>query len=168
MVVFELAEDLQRSGYTVLIIFLRSIYNNLYKLTDDSKILEKYRSFRLTYRFFDKMTLFITQKNLCYFLSFMKKLGFEVNVHAFSFQENSKFVVKNNIPETIIIKRLIATAWETAYFVNEYTPDVLKYYLVQHSEDDSSFSGTLSYAATKTYSFPLKKIVINVIVQNRF
>ncbi|MEM0133604.1 MAG: glycosyltransferase family 4 protein [Thermoplasmatales archaeon] len=168
MVVFELAEDLQTNGYTVLIIFLRSLYTNLYRSTHDSNILEKHRSIGLMTIFFDRMTLFITQKNLCYFLSFMKKLGYDVNMSAFSFQKNSKFVVKDNIPDTIIIKRLIATAWETAYFVNEYRHDVLKYYLVQNNEDDISFSGTLSYAATKTYSFPLKKIVINAITQNRF
>ena len=66
---------------------------------------------------------------------------------------------------------IIATAWQTAYFVREYcikNKDVKPLYLIQNSEDDFSFSGINSNNAKETYSFPFKKIVINRNLYNRF
>ncbi|MEM3811933.1 MAG: hypothetical protein QXX98_03045 [Thermoplasmata archaeon] len=168
MVVFELANDLQRNGYTVLIIFLGNLYHNLYKMTQEAAILKRYRLSGLTSRIYEEITLFFGQKNFHFFLNILKILGYDVNEDALSLLKNFQFVVKNNIPKKLVTKRLIATGWETAYFVNEYRQKTIKYYLVQNSEDDVSFSGNLSYMATKTYSFPLKKIVINKVTQNRF
>lgn len=74
---------------------------------------------------------------------------------------------ENNIPET---KLIIATAWQTAYFVNNFSKvhKSIPYYLIQHSEDEPSFSGENSINAKKTYDFNFKKIVINEKVYNRF
>lgn len=65
---------------------------------------------------------------------------------------------------------IIATSWKTAYFVRGlYEKYNFKpFYLVQHSEDDVSFSGKNSANAKLTYTFPFKKIVINQKVYNRF
>ena len=66
---------------------------------------------------------------------------------------------------------IIATGWQTAYFVNEYLQihdPKRAFYLVQHSEDDPSFSEIGSSYASKTYEFPLKKLVINESVLSRF
>jgi glycosyltransferase involved in cell wall biosynthesis len=66
---------------------------------------------------------------------------------------------------------IIATAWQTAYFVKEYCineKDVKPLYFIQNSEDDVSFSGSNSNNATETYTFPFKKIVISEKLYNRF
>lgn len=65
---------------------------------------------------------------------------------------------------------IIATSWETAYYVNGYIKNhnAIPYYLVQHNEDDVSFSGNNSIDAKKTYDFNFKKIVINKKVYARF
>lgn len=168
MVIFELAVDLQRKGYAVLIIFLRRLYYNLYAITQERAFLDTYRPFGLIHRVLSKVTLLITPKNFHFFLDIAKKLGFNVNENAFTFLKDFRFVIKDNIPKHLDTKRLIATAWGTAYFVNKYSQKTIKYYLVQNSEDDVSFSGSLSKFATRTYSFPLKKIVINRVTQNRF
>jgi len=65
---------------------------------------------------------------------------------------------------------IIATSWETAYYVNDYIKNhnSMPYYLVQNSEDEPSFSGKNSINAKKTYDFNFKKIVINKKIYNRF
>ncbi|MGC9107704.1 MAG: hypothetical protein ACP5IE_05900 [Infirmifilum sp.] len=67
-------------------------------------------------------------------------------------------------------KAVVATAWQTAYFVKEYAKRTgsRPYYLVFHEEDDPSYSGPNSPLAKETYSFPFKKIVINRRVYYRF
>ncbi len=70
------------------------------------------------------------------------------------------------------IHLLIATAWETAYFVKEYlhisVNNVKPFYFIQNSEDEASFSGPNSSNAAQTYNFVFKKIVINKRVRQRF
>ncbi len=70
------------------------------------------------------------------------------------------------------IKRVIATAWSTADFTSNYVKinkDAMDYYLVQHSEDDVSFSGNLSIYASQIYNLSsLKKIVTNKLEHKRF
>lgn len=67
---------------------------------------------------------------------------------------------------------IIATFWETAYFVSRYIRSSKNnskgYYLIQNDEDDVSFSGENSDNAKATYKFDLKKIVINKRMYTRF
>ena len=65
---------------------------------------------------------------------------------------------------------IIATAWETAYFVNDFLQNhnSLGMYLIQNSEDEAVYSGNASGLASKTYAFNLKKIVINNSLRERF
>jgi len=66
------------------------------------------------------------------------------------------------------VKRMIASRWDTAYYVKGAEAE-LKYYLVQHGEDAPSYSGPYSDLARATYSFAqLKKITINQEVYERF
>ena len=82
----------------------------------------------------------------------------------------SLYLIQNKIPK-LNTKIIIATAWQTAYLVNEYKAsgsNLRPYYLVQNSEDDPSFSGLNSPNAKITYTFELKKIVINKKMLQRF
>ena len=67
-------------------------------------------------------------------------------------------------------KAVIATAWSTARTAVEIKEkkNSRGYYLIQNSEDHVSFSGNRSAEASETYSFPLKKIVINDELLSRF
>ncbi len=67
-------------------------------------------------------------------------------------------------------KSVIATAWTTARaaVAIKEKENSKGYYLIQNSEDHASFSGNRSSEAAETYSFPLKKIVINDELMKRF
>jgi glycosyltransferase involved in cell wall biosynthesis len=84
------------------------------------------------------------------------------NVDCFYWNRIADVKIKTNI--------IIATAWETAYFVNEFIKknNSKPFYLIQHSEDEPSYSGKNSINAERTYHFPFKKIVINKVVFKRF
>lgn len=84
------------------------------------------------------------------------------NTDCYLYRSADKVEIKANI--------IIATLLETAYFVEELYKkyNFSPFYLIQNSEDDPSFSGENLTNAKLTYSFPLKKIVINQKVYNRF
>lgn len=84
------------------------------------------------------------------------------NTNCYLYRSADKVEIKTDI--------IIATGWQTAYFVRELYKkyNFNPFYLVQNSEDDTSFSGKNSTDAKLTYNFPLKKIVINQKLYNRF
>ena len=51
------------------------------------------------------------------------------------------FSVKNDLPKRLRTQRIVATAWQTSYFVNRFQGSNFKYYLVQNDEDNPAFSG---------------------------
>lgn len=182
MVVFELSKHLIEKRYTVLIIFLKETYKNLYSIIKDQKILKTVEESDLKFRIFDKFqnTTFINLliKMTIKYPLFLDLFVFKTNrsttenktenlLSEFNF-DNINFIVSSNIPKKIKTRRIVATAWETSYFTNLYQECKLKYYLVQHNEDDPSFSGQLSTLAKRSYDLNLKKIVINKRMQKRF
>ncbi len=102
---------------------------------------------------------------------FINKLLFRTDYN-YNILKNTDCYLYTNIEDIEFKTRLmIATAWQTAYFVKEYCikeKDVKPFYFVQNSEDDISFSGSNSNNAKETYTFPFKKIVINRKIYNRF
>lgn len=80
------------------------------------------------------------------------------------------FFTKNAKDLDISSNAYIATAWQTAGLVHQLASngDSKGFYLIQNEEDRKSFSGNLSEEARKTYDLPLKKIVINKSLQERF
>jgi glycosyltransferase involved in cell wall biosynthesis len=65
-------------------------------------------------------------------------------------------------------RRVFATHFSTAFFVAHCAATIEKFYLIEHSEDDPSYSGKLSQVASLTYSLPLRKIVTNRKMYDRF
>ena len=92
-----------------------------------------------------------------------KKLGKFDKKYAFN--NKIKIITRiNNLPN---IKNLIITTWLAAYPALSIKAES-KYYFIQNSEDDESYSGYLSSYAKKTYDFKFNKIVINEKEYERF
>lgn len=183
MVVFELSKYLVDNEYKVLVIFLRRMDRNLYKFLKKKEIIDRMKSNTLKFKLYDyfqttllvQLLIGIIKK----FPSFLGLIGIRTRgdqtkdgSHNFFLSEFNfsgiDFLVRDNIPKKLQTHRIVATAWETAYFVDRFVGCNLKYYLAQHDEDDPSFSGKLSNIARKSYDLNLKKIVINKHMQERF
>ena len=182
IVVFELSRYLTERGYKVLIIFLKRMNRNLYNFVKDKKLLDKIRSASLKFKIYDYFQNTISARFLISIIrkhpSYLKIMGFKLSRDSISHTagtyfsefnfENIDFLVRKVIPDRLQTRRLIATAWETSYFVDPFQGCKLKYYLVQHDEDNPAFSGQLKNLAHRSYDLNLKKIVINKRMQERF
>jgi glycosyltransferase involved in cell wall biosynthesis len=161
-IVYRLANNLNLNLIKTAIVFLKNppIYVPHYKLGLRSK---KYALIKII---FNKV---FSSGRLGYFYKFISKLNltdYDYNIlnntDLYRFEYAEDFHLDAKI--------IFATAWETAYYVNELRRKRMfnAYYLVQNSEDDPSFSGENSPNATSTYNFNFKKIVINKKLLNRF
>lgn len=173
MVVVELADYLTKKGYKVLILFIKDIKANLVRthflpvsLKNSFNLYTKQKLFMIIMH--HKLVLSFLVKFYDHFHRIYSLFGVNLNPAALLKIIKNEWKISNGIPNNLRTNRLIATAWETAYFVNQFNRCSLKYYLVQNSEDDPSFSGFLSDLARKTYDFNLKRIVINKLMQERF
>ena len=95
-----------------------------------------------------------------YKLRLYKLLGVDYN---YSILDNIDLYYYETIEDVKIKTNIvIATSWETAYFVREYVKKhkIETLYLVQGSPDDVSVSGKNSDNAKLTYTFPFKKIAV--------
>lgn len=182
MVVFELSKYLAERGYNVLIIFLKRINRGLYNFEKDKNLLDKIWSTSIKSNIYDFVQNTISTRFLLSILrkhpSYLKIIGFKLSTDQivptvgtffseFNF-DNINFVVRKGIPDRLQTRRIVATAWETAYFVHRFQGCKRKYYLIQNDEDNPSFSGQLEDLARKSYDLDLKKIVINRHMQERF
>ena len=182
MVVFELSKYLTNRGYKVLIIFLKRMHRNLYNIEKEEELLNKIKADSLKSKVSGSLQNTLYTQFLISLIrrrhSFLKTIWFKLSrdsithsdgtfLSKFSF-DNIDYFVRKRIPKKLETRRLIATAWETSYFVDRFCGCKFKYYLVQHDEDNPVFSGRLNGLAHKSYDFPLKKIVINKQMQERF
>jgi glycosyltransferase involved in cell wall biosynthesis len=72
----------------------------------------------------------------------------------------------------LTFKRLIASSWETTYFVNYHKAECAKYNIIQYGDDpiyDRDYLQGVDFKLLlQTFSFPLKKIVINELHFRKF
>lgn len=173
MVVFELSRYLVDDGNLVSIIFLKRIAQNLLKLTKDKNI-ENFFINSLKNKFLSVFLNTLTLRFLNILIkrypNVLKKTLFPVlGNFLIEFDSNGiDYVVAKEVPKKFGTKRIIATKWDTAYFVDQFQNCKFKYYLAQHNEDDPAFSGALSELARKSYDLRLQKVVINSYMFNRF
>jgi glycosyltransferase involved in cell wall biosynthesis len=68
------------------------------------------------------------------------------------------------------IEKIIASSWETTYYINEFlkTHKSKAYYLIQHDESSADYSGRFATLASKSYEFNYVKIVTNKPLLNLF
>jgi glycosyltransferase involved in cell wall biosynthesis len=103
-----------------------------------------------------------------YKLRFLRLLGVDYD---YSILDNVDCFYWKRIEDVKIkTKIIIATHWETAYFVNEFIKknNSKPFYLIQNSEDAPSANGKNSINAERAFHFPFKKIVINKALFKRF
>lgn len=168
-IVYRLASGLIKRKFKVAIVFTVDPYkyvqkyipdNNLTKMEPEKQhpILRRLiygGRFTWVYRNWHMISKFVFKNDYDY--SILKKVDF--------------YLVANVEDLNLKFKRIVATAWSTAYFVKEIlekVSDVEGYYFIQNSEDDPSFSSQNSKNASDTYDFNLKKIVINRKLYERF
>jgi glycosyltransferase involved in cell wall biosynthesis len=164
-IVYQIAHNLNGSGIKTAIIFQKdaSIFIPNYK---EDKSMKK-NGIVIIKKGFE--VLFNNRRiETFYRLRLYRFLGIDYD---YSVLDNVDCYYYNGI-ENVNIKTdlIIATAWPTAYFVNEFVKKYKSkpFYLIQNSEDEPSFSGINSTNAEETYHFNFKKIVINRKLYTRF
>jgi len=164
-IVYQIAHNLNVSGIKTAIIFLKnvSIFIPNYK---EDKSMKKNGTGIIKKGFY---VLFNDRRiEIFYRLRLYRFLGIDYD---YSILDNVDCYYYNGIENVNITTDLIiATSWETAYFVNEFIKNYKSkpFYLIQGSEDEPSFSGINSTNAEETYHFNFKKIVINRKLYTRF
>lgn len=162
-VMLQLAHMLKDDGYKVGILFVPKIERYFTENLSDY----------LTYKFYlDSLAL----RYKIFGLAFHNKLGMKLLWIKRKIRGELEGIPSmtgisiffQRIPENVSSKRAIAVGWRSAYVVNKLSYKCNKYYLVQHDEDNISYSGTLSELASKTYSFDFRKIVYNHHLTERF
>ena len=161
-IVYRLAQALNKENIRTSIIFLSKpeIYIENYIMTGNVKNSIKLNIFNLSFNG--------KRINFFYDLRLYKLLRIDYD---YSILDNVDLYLYETIEDVKIqTNAIVATAWQTAYFVREYIKlhKNKSFYLVQNSEDDFSFSGKNSDNAKLTYDFPFKKIVINNNLLERF
>ena len=165
-IIFQLCYRLKLDGYKVGIIVIKNTRKYLYSIKKDPRILS------ISLRKHTKIRSIIfntTFNNL--FGDILRKINrIDYNFNILKGIDILFVDTPKNIK--VRVKRIIATSWNTADFTNEYLnlrSETKGYYFVQHSEDDTSYSGELSRYAAETYNIKnLKKMVINKGMYNRF
>jgi len=82
-------------------------------------------------------------------------------------------ILSPNSLSKLTFKRLIASTWETTFFVNYYKADCAKYNIIQYGLCEAAYAGDYLQGMDfklmlHTFSFPLKKIVINDVHLRKF
>lgn len=165
-IVYKLAQGLNQNNIKTSIIFLKdpSVYisNHIREYSQSFMIRMLYVMFKLVFSG--------NRINILYRLKFLLKSIIGVD-YDYSVLDNVDCYLYDTV-ESVKIKTdiIIATAWQTAYFVKEFTNNYNSkpFYLIQNSEDDPSFSGENSVNVKKTYGFDFTKIVLNKKLYNRF
>ncbi len=78
--------------------------------------------------------------------------------------------IRDPINTKLGTKKIIATSWETAYYVEDFlkTHSSDGYYFIQHDESLIGYSGKFSERAKDTYNLHLNKIVTNTPLMQLF
>jgi glycosyltransferase involved in cell wall biosynthesis len=150
-ILYSIAKRLSDQGLNVGWVLFLNPYRFIYKVTRNPSLLQ-YVSLNATINILKTKVGFILRNRL------MKKTqNCELTLNGISIL-NPKSLKK------VSFKRLVASAWETTYFVNHYNTESVKYNLIQycaHEYLSDYIQGVDTNLVSQTFSFPLKKLVIN-------
>ena len=160
-VLIHLVHYLKKEGYSVGILFL----SHFEKYLQGSDYIP-YKKYIYSLRTINKI----------FILFFHNKIGYEIlQIRRRVLGESDEarrlrniFTYFQYIPSEVFCKRVVAVGWRSAFLMNKMCNSSKKYYLIQHDEDDPSYSGNLSTLVEKTYHFTCKKIVYNEHLFKRF
>lgn len=161
-VVYELGKRLSENGNSVGILFLRNVYRNLSKKVTDEALDTYIRTEGKKYSIFSRI---FNHKSTYKLLPIFRKI-FGVTYKE-KFGKIEIFFSNGDFSERSV-KRVVANGWQTAFFVRDFPFTQKKYYFIQQEDDDVSCNGALAKLAGKTYSFDMKKLVINEEMAKRF
>lgn len=166
-IVYRLASSIKRKNLECAIIFPVDLYKYIpdYVRNNNNKMIYlAYKAF--TGIFYAKRFNYIFK-----YWEFINKLFLKTD-YFFNMLRNVDSYIYGKVEEVKFkTKLMIATGWETAYFVKEYIKinmDTTPLYFIQNSEDAPSFTKLNSQKAKETYALDFKKIVINKKLLNRF
>ncbi len=155
-IVYRLSNYLASKKYKTGILFVR--------IDDNTKYKKSIRSILLNY-LFRKFTHSIFRYNSI--LTFVDKI---IGSHYdYSILKKVDLIFDND--NNLDASRIFATAWPTAYRVNEYLDkhNTKGFYLIQNFEDNKLFSGNNYNKASKTYKLKrLRKVVVCNGLYKRF
>jgi glycosyltransferase involved in cell wall biosynthesis len=150
-ILYSIAKRLSDQGLNVGWVLFLNPYRFIYKVTRNPSLLP-YVSLSATINILKSNVGFIFRNRLV-----KRTQNYERTLNGISIL-NSKSLKK------VSFKRLIASAWETTYFVNHYNTESEKYNLIQycaHEYLSDYIQGVDTNLVSQTFSFPLKKLVIN-------
>lgn len=138
-VVYRLANCLNLNGVRCGIVFLKdpSVFIPNYKRTIHRTTIKK-----LLLYIFNKI---FNNKRIKYFYKLIMPIFTDYN---YTILNNTDLYYYGSIRDFVLNTKIIfATAWQTAYFVNEITNKKMfkAYYLIPHSEDDRSSQETIVF-----------------------
>lgn len=165
-VLYSLIRCLSDHGYNVGLVLFLNPYRFIYKVTRNSSLLSHIRCWKtIKCAMFDQFSSAKFGYVLLYF--FMKR----IRVREHNFKDIA--VVTPSLLRKLNFKRLIASPWETTYFVNYYNAECAKYSIIQYGDQPAVYAqeylqGISLDLISQTFSFPLKKIVLNEEELKRF
>ena len=160
---YELARRLSKDGHNVGILFVRDIYRCIYGIEKSEAMNQFLKSRSKIFRSYEKLiNTHVGYRFLLPILRKAMKVEYSDNLDGilvfFTTRELRKYT----------IRFVFASSWQAAYVVNVNFHNSKKFYLIHHEEDSTPFASKLATIASNTYSFDLKKIVINQKVFERF
>jgi glycosyltransferase involved in cell wall biosynthesis len=158
-ILYSLASRLSDLGYNVGWVILLNPYRFIYKVTRNHTL--------LPYVSTSAIINIVRSKFGYVFRKYFTK-GVYNNEHTLG---GISILYPNSLGK-LTFKRLIASAWETTYWVNYYNSECAKYNIIQYGDDPvylpDYIPGVDVNLVSQTFSFSLKKIVINELHLNRF
>lgn len=159
-VIYSLTRRLSDQGYNVGWVLFSNPYRFIYRVTRNRSLLPYVRGWKaIKNAMWDE--LFSSKFGYISRYRFMKR----VYARATGYNLEGISVFTPRLLRKVNFKRLIASPWETAYFVNYYNVECVKYNIIQYCADPADsqdyLRGTDLDLISQTLLFPLKKIVIN-------
>jgi len=162
-VFLKLANLLKKDGYKVSIMYVRNYYHALMTICEDAR-LKSYVERESNKKFVERLQIKISLTSfgaiLIFWLEMIIKKMSGIDDFQLLLGIKKIFVLSESIPE-FSGSVLIASWWGLSYLLDYMQIDdkrTKKYYMIFHSEDDSTFSGDLSDIALNSYSLKLRKL----------
>lgn len=159
----KLVRRLVKDGYKVGVIYLRNPEKHLAKFVDSDDLKSFLYKRPLIHSLYYNL--------LSTYFGFYLVIPLVRKLMGIDFREDysgANLFFEKDLDMEIDTDTIIAQSWEASYFVDRATVAGKKYYRLHHNVDNPSFSGDLHRLASSSFTLPMRKIVENDIVEERF